>query len=57
MEVEVIEKLGFQSYEGKEYQKKRILLINPKRKNIMAEAHSYYSKDEKKIAKLNYKNI
>lgn len=37
-------------------ERKKINLINPKKENALAKAQSYYSKEEKKVAKLNYKN-
>ena len=35
---------------------KRILLINDDNTNYLVKAQSYYTKDQKKKAKLNYKN-
>ena len=56
MEYVLVEKIGTEVYEGKPYEKKRISLINPKKDNVLAKAQSYYTKEEKKEAKLNYKN-
>ncbi|AKG94185.1 hypothetical protein AVT43_gp11 [Polaribacter phage P12002L] len=56
MEYTLVEKLGYETYEGKPYEKKRISLINPKNENILGKAQSYFTRKEKKEAKLNYKN-
>lgn len=37
-------------------ERKKINLINPKKENVLAKAQSYYSKEGKKIAKLNHKS-
>lgn len=37
-------------------QRKRISFVNPPKENTMAIAHKYFTKNEKKIAKLNHKN-
>jgi len=37
-------------------ERKKINLINPKKENVLKKAQSYFSIDEKKIAKLNHKN-
>ena len=52
MEVTTVEKLGTEN--GVE--RKKISLTNPKAENVMAKAQSYYTRDEKKQAKLNHKN-
>tara|TARA_R110002153_G_scaffold528_1_gene2550 strand:+ start:147 stop:308 length:162 start_codon:yes stop_codon:yes gene_type:complete len=52
MEVITVEKLGTENG----IERKKISLTNPKAENVMAKAHSYYTKDEKKEAKSNYKN-
>jgi hypothetical protein len=48
----VVELLGMENG----IEKKKISLMNPKTYNVMAKAHSYYTKKQKKEAKLNYKN-
>ena len=55
MEYVLVESLGMEKYEGKPYEKKRISLVNPSKENMLAKAQSYYTRDEKKQAKLNYK--
>ena len=52
MEVTTVENLGKEN--GVE--RKKISLTNPRAENVMAKAHLYYTKDEKKEAKSNYKN-
>ena len=56
MEYKLVHEIGEGNYQGAFYIKKRILLINSPKKDYMSLAHSYYSKEEKKQAKLNYKN-
>jgi hypothetical protein len=34
----------------------RYRLVNPAKENIMAQAHSYFTKEEKTIAKYNHKH-
>jgi|TARA_B110000977_G_C10731372_1_gene359182 hypothetical protein len=45
-------------YLGKEngLERKKISLTNPKARNVMADAQNYFTKEEKKQAKLNHKN-
>ena len=52
MEVTLIEDLGIENG----IKRKKISLVNPAPVNLMAVAHSYYSKSQKKEAKLNHKN-
>jgi hypothetical protein len=52
MEVTTVEKLGKENG----IERKKISLTNPVPENVMAKAHSYYTKKEKKKAKLNHKN-
>lgn len=47
MELTVVENLGLEN--GVE--RKRISLVNPPKRNIMADTHKWYTKDEKKTAK------
>ena len=51
MEVAIVEVIGLEN--GVE--RKRISLMNPKKENVMAIAHSYYSKEQRKEAKANHK--
>lgn len=51
MERTIVESLGQENG----IERKKIILVNPKAENVMAKAHSYYSKEQKKIAKLNHK--
>ena len=56
MEITTVEILGSENAYGG-YKKKKISLTNPKAENVMAKAHSYYSRNEKKQAKLNHKRL
>jgi hypothetical protein len=50
---EKIKVIELSSENGSE--RKKINIICPKNEDLMGKAHSYYTRDEVKIAKLNYK--
>lgn len=52
MEILIIEELGVRT-DGTKIVKR--LLINPEPRNVLKDAQSWFSKDEKKIAKLQHK--
>tara|TARA_R110000787_G_scaffold251045_1_gene356563 strand:+ start:358 stop:519 length:162 start_codon:yes stop_codon:yes gene_type:complete len=52
MEVEIVEDLGMENG----IKRRKISLVNNPPVNVMALAHSYYTKIQKKEAKLNHKN-
>jgi hypothetical protein len=56
MERVEISEIGTGMFDNKQYTKKKIMFINNDDTNYLVKAQSYYTKDQKKTAKLNYKN-
>lgn len=55
MERVEVNEIGTGMFNNKQYTKKKIMLVNDDNINYLTKAQSYFSKEDKKTAKLNYK--
>ena len=55
MERTIVNEIGTGNIDGKAYIKKKILLVNDDNTNYIKKAQSYFTKEQKKVAKIEHK--